>query len=370
MVYRDPATGDQLYPSTPSEPGSTAFPPQTCLEGTGPAYEWTYTIPTFPPTYEDPVVQQLRMRATRSNGTVINTTVNLTTELTNNNLTISSRLWDTATNSIAANDRTDPNQTPVPGKPDISEITVLRGDELTFDLIVDNNSATSRCNVQVNWYELDPVTGVETALPDPIEMNWPLDATPNRLNQAGSGADIATTQPDPILPPGASPDEVNRYRPVYRVTEETTDPLILIFEVDGRQNCSPGEPADQSAGFFDRDVITLSVSPVQIDTTLAIFDTTTNLPINEGLYPNLNDVEYRLRYSATNVGAATFEITNHYYCIVGSPVSAESCASGATATNNMYDLDVDGDPDADPPAEVDFGINPFNESATRQFFAF
>lgn len=308
------------------------FLPSSC--GT---INFNYTIPNYgSPLFRDPIFQDIRMRATRQDSSVIFGNVSLVTPLTNNNVSIEAVLFDPATGQPRA------------------DTTVLRGENLMFDLVVTNLSATRRCNVQVNFYRLNTLTGVETLIGTDLPMNWPAVGNNilDRLVQAPNNE--ATTLPE-------ATGERDVYRPQFLVDGSTTDPLVLIFEVNAREDCDGAPPSDQ---FIARQALVLDVTDVQIATTLEVRNRTTNAKVLQGFYPRTSDItDYKIFFAATNVGPATMTINKWSYCILSSPNSAENCTSQSNEIDMLDGSDTTGAPGTLYP---DFGVDP-NNTATRLF---
>ncbi|MCL4875755.1 MAG: DUF11 domain-containing protein [Anaerolineae bacterium] len=316
----------------------TSFSAPPFLAGTCGTIRFNYTIPNFgDPTFRDPIFQDIRMRAVRQDSTIIFGDAKLVTPLTNNNVSIDAVLWDPVT---------------LTARPDT---TVLRGENLMFDLNVTNLSETQRCNVLVKMYTLNTITGVETLIQPDLPFNWPAigDRQLGRLSENPNN--IANTLPNAGDPP-------NIYRPQYQVDGASPDPLVIIFEVDARTNCAGGPPQLQ---FIARKSLVLDVTDVQIATTLEIRNRTTNARVTQGFYPVQNDItDYMLFLSATNVGPATMTITRWSYCIVGSPIGSENCTSPTNEIDMFDGSSTQGLPGTTYP---DFGVDSNFSLASRQF---
>lgn len=337
LLYAQPAYPIvRQYLDNPPVVASFSAPP--FLAGTCGTINFNYTIPAVTdPTFRDPIFQDIRMRATRTDGTSIFGQANLVTPLTNNNVNIEATLFDPSTGAA----RTD--------------TTVLRGENLMFDLVVTNLSETQRCNARVNLYRLNTITGAETLISSDLLMNWPSFGN-HQLDRASLTPDnIADTLPGPG-------DPRDMYRPQYLVDGATPDPLVLIFEIDARENCAGGAPQPE---FIARQALVLDVTDVQIATTLEIRNRTTNTRVSTGFYPLTADVDlYKIFFSATNVGPATMTINSWSYCILSSPINGENCTSQVNEVNMFDGSDSQGNSGGTYP---DFGVDQTFSQGTRQF---
>jgi LPXTG-site transpeptidase (sortase) family protein len=323
-----------MYADSPPTSGSALIRPLANNpfepNGTFTPIRWEYTLPDLPtdpnqPITGYPLFQEVILEATRSDGGTVRGTATLVTEVENPNVDLNVELWD-----------------PVIDQPRTGN-TVLRGENLSFNINVNLTEPTARCDVFVRQYVLDPATGIQTLVNPDIQLNWSI------ANQ--------------ISAPGTYSTSTNALRPIYPVSDTSPDPLVMIFEFDARKGCSP---ANDNRFLVERVVLQYDVSNVNIDTELIVVTSTPNstTQVTSGIYPRTGiSPSYQLLYRATNQGPLNPDIIEWKYCIVSSPVATENCDSDNDPNNgndnlggiSMFDGRENGFPDFGVAAGSQFG---------------
>lgn len=272
------------YPTLINGPRPT-FVDSVLLDGTfGPGCytpagtTFTYTVPSITsPSFQDPVVNSIRVRATNPNGAFKYAEHTLVTNLVSDEVEITAYRY-------SIDD---------PGTPLGEDTAALRGETVYYHFEVDNKSATPLCNVEIRHYIRDTFGNIIPGNPFVIpnsQIVWNSGVN-GRLEADGAAGQNAFGNVS------------------FIITGDTPDPLYRIFEAYAPSNCLTTLPQP----YIDRVAIITDISNIQLNNIITVFaEDQPGVPLEFGFrQPGLR---YQFTISSTNVGV-TFNILSLQYCV-------------------------------------------------------